>query len=54
MNLPHLSDVPSGERHLFELCATGHFAIEECAAEIVPVLGKFLERLAASRRHSHG
>ena len=43
----YLSDVPSGELHLFE---TGHFALDECAPEIVPLLGRFLERVAAGRR----
>jgi pimeloyl-ACP methyl ester carboxylesterase len=47
----YLSDVPSGELHLFE---TGHFALEECAPEIVPLLGAFLERVAARRRRSDG
>jgi pimeloyl-ACP methyl ester carboxylesterase len=42
----YLSDVPSGQLHFFD---TGHFALEECAPEIVPLLGRFLERVAASR-----
>ncbi|MFF4341485.1 alpha/beta fold hydrolase [Kitasatospora sp. NPDC001540] len=36
-------DVPDAEVHLFD---TGHFALEECAPEIAPLIADFLDRLA--------
>ncbi|MFB7947501.1 alpha/beta fold hydrolase [Kitasatospora phosalacinea] len=39
-------DVPGAEVHLFD---TGHFALEECAPEIAPLIADFLDRLAEPR-----
>ncbi|MEJ2857390.1 MULTISPECIES: alpha/beta fold hydrolase [unclassified Saccharothrix] len=40
----YLRDVPDAELHLFD---TGHFALEEHATEIAPLLATFLDRLPA-------
>jgi pimeloyl-ACP methyl ester carboxylesterase len=40
----YLKDVPSAELHLFE---TGHFALEEYASDIAPLIAVFLERVTA-------
>jgi pimeloyl-ACP methyl ester carboxylesterase len=38
---PYLRDLPKAELHLFD---TGHFALEEKADEMIPLIRKFLAR----------
>lgn len=38
----YVRDVPSAELHVFE---TAHFALEECAPDMVPLMTSFLERV---------
>ena len=38
----YLRDLPGAELHLLD---TGHFALEECAPTIAPLIADFLDRL---------
>ena len=38
---PYLRDIPDAELHLID---TGHFALEDKADEMVPLIRSFLER----------